>query len=160
MARFYKTKTKYVMNKEPEYEKLSSVDVAKELLPLLKNEAQGDYDLAALMAVRNILHDPKRMCFKARALNSQGQPTETTSVTARKWNVHGAVELVTFGTAPISKRRELLAHIAKCLPREDKGYPLFQYLERWDITHGKVLHLLNMAIASRKLELGYAKKAV
>src|SRR6185312_16210742 len=159
MAKFYKTQTKYVMNKEPQREKLPSVDVGKELIPLLKREAKGDYDLAALMAVRNILHDPKRVCFKARALNSQGEPTETTSGTAKRWSVHGAIELVTFSSATSSKRRELLALVSKALPKEWQGQPVFRYLEDAQTTHGKMLHLLNMAISTRKAELGYAKVA-
>jgi len=159
MAKFYKTQTKYVMNKEPQREKLPSVDVGKELIPLLKREAKGDYDLAALMAVRNILHDPKRVCFKARALNSQGEPTDTTSGTAKRWSLHGAIELVTFASATSAKRRELLAHVAKAMPKEWKGQPLFRYMEDKDMTHGKMLHLLNMAVSIRKTELGYAKAA-
>lgn len=147
--------TKWVRTKKKKQTRKAddAPEPAELLLPMLKGEAAGDYQLAVIMTVRRLLQDPMRYTSKHRALNSLNQPAPTTSITARKWNIHGAVEHVTFPYASPNQRREIFSLISRCLPAKWKGEPLFRYLEDDSTTHGMVMYLLGMAISARKNEL-------
>lgn len=151
---FIRGKTKYIKVKPKARPMLFEPETMSVLLkPFISGEAKGDYSLAVLLAVRNLLKDPQRFSFRHRAISSGNEVTETTSSTARKWNIHGAVDLMMTGYIAPVKKQEVLALISRVLPREWKGEPLFRFVESDGMTHGRVIHLLNMAVAACKADM-------
>jgi hypothetical protein len=147
-TRYIRDKTK----KKPAKEKQELPSVALE--PLLKGEAEGDLDLAILIAVRNVIRVPDAYTNRHRAENRQSQVTEPVGGTASRWNIFGALEYVTFPGYNAKQRRKIIEQIKKALPA---GQPSLMHWEEIS-KHSAVLALMNRAIYQRKLLLGYGYK--
>jgi hypothetical protein len=133
-------------------EKAIDPEAGKQLVSLLTGEAVGDIDLAILLAIRNMLAEPKRWNPHRRATGVEGE-TDPVSHTARAWSLFGALECVV--TPGFEKRkREVLGCIRVAVPKDDNNS---QSLTHWEpgTTHSKLLWVLNMAIANRKKTLNY-----
>lgn len=144
--------TRYIRDKpKPLPKRDKEPEVAKHLIPIMK-EAKGDVELALLMAVRNLLADPKRWHPRYRAMGAEGT-TEPTSPTARSWSLFGAVHRVT-SPGLESFRRPTLLRIKKAIPKSDADS---QSLMHWEPQqqHSKIVWVLNIAITACKKELGY-----
>lgn len=115
-------------------------------------EGNGDLTLAILMAVRNILRTPERWCRQHRAMGPGGQQTETTSGHAEQWSMFGALDAVTSGGLEKLKP-DIIARWKSHLPKDERAS-----LGKWEVedgrSHNEVLRLLNMAIGTRKAEIG------
>ena len=148
-----KAGTRYVKVPEaPKPEKVQDPEAGTQLVKLLKGEAEGDIDLAILLAVRNILKDPRKWNPRYRATGIEG-PTDPVSHTARAWSLFGALECVV--TPGFEKRkRDILRLIKDVVPRDDvESHSLLHWEPR--TTHSKLLWVLNMAVSAKKKSLGY-----
>ena len=125
------------------------------LAPLLTGEAAGDFALAVLLATRNMIRTKDVYCCDARAKSKTGRPTEPMSADACQWSILGALDHVTYPTTLPEQKREIIGMIKRCLPRDVVAMPLFKWEEHRHTRHSNVIHLLNMAVAARKKELGY-----
>jgi hypothetical protein len=108
--------------------------------------------LAILMAVRNILRTPASWSRTHRALGPGGQQTETTSGYAERWSMFGALDAVTSGG--LEKLKPAIIERWKShLPRDERAS-----LGKWESEDGRghreIIRVLNMAIGTRKTELG------
>ena len=126
---------------------------SKALAPFLRGEASGDFELAVLLAVRNLLRSPVTYCNNARAQSKSGRPVEPSCSDAVCWNIFGAVEYITAPDVPAAMRRDIIQLIKRCLPKAEAHIPLFKWEE--DNGHNRVLHLLNTAIGRRKQDPDY-----
>jgi len=125
------------------------------MVPFLKGEASGDFSLAAILALRNILRTENDWTPNHRACTKSGSICEPTSPEAARWNVHGALEML-LPNAPRKTRTDILDIIKRAAPRDSEAREsLYKWCE--EARHSQVLHLLNMAIALRKADLGYVK---
>lgn len=154
-----KAGTRYVKDKEPPREPRPALLLpSQHLEPLMKGEAEGDYILAAIMAVRNLLAKPQYWNRgKARALDKRGEAlAEPIGVDAVSWSVIGAVQFITH-PADRNVRHLVIEAIKKGLPKDERQ-SLYKWEEKPTTKHSNILHALNMAIAFRRNELGLSAR--
>lgn len=132
---------------------------SEHLQPFLSGEAEGDYTLAVIMAVRNLLAKEAHWNRgRARALDKRGEPIpEPASPEAISWSVIGAIEFVTH-PADRATRHKIVEAIKKGMPKDDRA-SLFKWEEKSTTRHAHILHALNMSIAFRRNELGMNSRA-
>jgi hypothetical protein len=148
-----KAGTRYVRTPpEPKPEKVKDPEAGTQLVALLQGEAEGDIDLAIVLAVRNLLKNAKNWNPRCRATGIEG-PTDPVSHTARAWSLFGAIECVV--TPGFEKRkRDVLRLIKAAVPKDDTdSHSLMHWEPR--TTHSKLLWVLNMAVSAKKKSLGY-----
>jgi hypothetical protein len=131
---------------------------SKALEPFIKGEAAGDVDLAVLLCIRNTIMKPSRYVHDKRAADRENKPAEPLSEAAVRWSIFGALSLAVDPLFTAKQKRDVLDLIKRVLPAEERGGSLFHWEEARGRKHSHVIHLLNMAIAARKQELGYSKK--
>lgn len=142
--------TRYVRDKAPPAKpKEKPIVPSKALMPLLKGEAEGDLDLAVVMAVRNLIRTPADYVRNMRACSRSGQVTDPTSPDAVRWNIFGALECVTHPNFTPAQKRFIILMIKENLPAEWRTR-LFMWEEDKHTTHAQVVNLLNQTIGARK----------
>lgn len=137
--------------KKPVREKMEDQSVT--LAPFLKGEAVGDFHLAVLLAVRELLTAPTRYTNKARALNKTGQVTEPAGGDARRWSIFGALEFF-MHSVPRIERTKVLRLLKVELP-EGQRHSLMNWEVLPDTTHFQVIRLISHTIDRRKHDLKY-----
>jgi hypothetical protein len=144
--------TKWIKNKEAKKPPRpdTTISINGMLQPFMA-EGKGDLTLAILMAVRNILRTPDRWCRAHRALGPGGQQTETTSGHAERWSMFGALDAVTSGGLEKLKP-EIIGKWKRHLPQDERSLTVWEADD--SRRHGEVLRVLNMAIGTRKTEIG------
>lgn len=147
--------TRYVRDKarkKPPKEKMP--DVSPHLEPFFKGEAEGDFQLAVLLAMRDLIRSPDRYIKTMRACNKSGQATEPEGSDARRWNIFGALMFFTHAV-PRSVRTEIITHSIKPNLPEEFRVRLSEWEAHEDTTHFQVIRLISHAIETRKRVLKY-----
>lgn len=142
--------TRYIRDKaKAKLPKEKLTDPSPQLAPFLNGEAEGDFHLAVILAVRDLISTPERYVKHTRACGRNGQPAEPTSSDAVRWSIFGAVEFFT-QTVPRVERTKVLSMIKLHLPTDHR-----MRLSTWEedryTTHSQVIGVLNTAVGEYQM---------